>query len=366
MNGDLCNKVVTIPQYVGTCWFNAILMMILYSQNSRNLLIKNKFFIKKRNKLEEIFYDILYKYYIDPKKAITYFNIMRPEEILKEYKYKQFLYENMIKNGYFIKIFMSVFLRKIKIKHLVLDYFDNDIFIGINKYIKNYINYKGEYNLHIKYCNLNYDYIRENNRKYKSIPQYIIINLWDKNNVLMRELKNHDCINKIYNINYFKTTYKFKNLYELKDKIEFNGHTYILDSCSISNYNKKIGFAHAIAGITCENNKYIYNGWIRNTLDYNIKTAIKNPLPCELMKYDWNIHKPNNRFCLNQKICSIKNLDKTIEDKLCFSLNRGERTLIYVLSDNKICDDDKILNPQTNRCVKKDGKIGRMILQNKV
>ena len=363
MNENICNKVVTIPQYIGTCWLNAVLMMFFYSQNSRNFLIKKKFFIKKKNKLEEILYDIIYTYYLEPKRAIDFFNIMRPEEILKEYKFKKQIYENMIKNGWYPKIFISKFLNKIKVNHLILEHYDNNIFVGINKYIHNYINNLGQYILHIKYCNLNYDYIREKNRNYKKTPQYIIINLWENNDTLMKELKNHDDINKIYNIKHFDTTYNFKGLYEFKDKIIFNGHTYKLDSCCITNYNIKYKLAHAIAGITCENNKYIYNGWVRNTLDYNIKDKLENNLPCELMKYNWDIHKPNNKFCLNHRKCSIKNLPKTIDDELCFSLNKGDRTLVYILCDDKKCPENKILNPKTNRCINKDGKIAKKIVK---
>ncbi len=36
---DFCRNVVTIPQYESTCWFNAILMCLLYSQQSRKLLL---------------------------------------------------------------------------------------------------------------------------------------------------------------------------------------------------------------------------------------------------------------------------------------------------------------------------------------
>jgi len=38
MDREFCDKVVTIPQTGGTCWFTAILMSLLYSQHSRKLL----------------------------------------------------------------------------------------------------------------------------------------------------------------------------------------------------------------------------------------------------------------------------------------------------------------------------------------
>ena len=64
-NNDICDKVVTIPQYLGTCWFNAILMAILYSQNSRKLLLYNNIYKNNKiNKLYEIINEILTKKYI--------------------------------------------------------------------------------------------------------------------------------------------------------------------------------------------------------------------------------------------------------------------------------------------------------------
>ena len=45
MEENFCSKVIRIPQYVGSCWFNAILMAILYSESSRHLLLKNNIYL---------------------------------------------------------------------------------------------------------------------------------------------------------------------------------------------------------------------------------------------------------------------------------------------------------------------------------
>ena len=45
-----CEKVISIKQYGPTCWFNALLMAILYSDNSRKLLLeKSKNGIKNKS-----------------------------------------------------------------------------------------------------------------------------------------------------------------------------------------------------------------------------------------------------------------------------------------------------------------------------
>jgi len=100
---DFCNKVVTIPQYIGTCWFNAILMSILYSQHSRKLLLyENIYANEKTNKLYKIINRILTKTYISKEKALKYFNIMRPEHILENYidspKYIKIFHKNIADN----------------------------------------------------------------------------------------------------------------------------------------------------------------------------------------------------------------------------------------------------------------------------
>ena len=91
-------------------------------------------------------------------------------------------------------------------------------------------------------------------------------------------------------------------------------------------------------------------------------------IPCELMKYDWNVMK-NSEFCINKKECildnhsnkSIKDIIQKDKNELCFSFNKGPRLLIYVTKNStcvsgedkgkKECPEGKVLNPLTNRCI---------------
>jgi len=52
-----CDKVITIKQYGPTCWFNSILMAVLYSENSRKMLLEKS---KKWNRRINIFKTLLY------------------------------------------------------------------------------------------------------------------------------------------------------------------------------------------------------------------------------------------------------------------------------------------------------------------
>jgi hypothetical protein len=174
-----------------------------------------------------------------------------------------------------------------------------------------------------------------------------------------------------------------KNISTLNEKIYYLGVEYNLDSVVLSNWNEKgsrfRGF-HAIAGITCKTNKYVYNGWTRTSMDpLMANKKITREIPCELMPYDWNIKKHYD-FCLNTKQC-IPEIYKTkfeaMKSDLCFNFSKGKRILVYVRKDAvvetsvendiaktdvikkspKKCPDGKVLNPATGRCILiKNGK----------
>lgn len=184
-----------------------------------------------------------------------------------------------------------------------------------------------------------------------------------------------------------------EDLLSFNDSIKYNCVEYVLDSVLINNMNvietvKKIGSGHAICGITCNNERYVYNGWMRSTQDNGMKKnkQIKT-IPCELMKFPWNVKK-HQEFCLNMKKCNLPRPSKN--EKLCFSFANADRNLIYVRKDisenvisidfdktpeyvsyndtetkykqkpkkTKKCPDGMIQNPKTNRCIKicPDGK----------
>jgi hypothetical protein len=121
-------------------------------------------------------------------------------------------------------------------------------------------------------------------------------------------------------------------LTSMREKITYHGAEYKLDSVILSNYNIRKDHGHAIAGITCKNKKYIYNGWTRRSMDPMMaKTKITRNIPCELMSYNWNIQKDND-FCLNTKKCipDILKENEFDDNELCFNFGFGDRILIYV------------------------------------
>ena len=83
---DFCTKNLLFPgQYGTTCWFNALLLCILYSQRSRKLMIKASRDWDMKIKVLELFkYILKYKYVRTkkPTKDVKFFETINPEMIL--------------------------------------------------------------------------------------------------------------------------------------------------------------------------------------------------------------------------------------------------------------------------------------------
>ena len=86
---DFCSEISVIPQFGGTCWFNAILMSCFYSQEMRKLMI-NKI-SKTWNKNSSFFKflkTILKKNYNKNNEIITLFNKVKPELLLLKFMFE--------------------------------------------------------------------------------------------------------------------------------------------------------------------------------------------------------------------------------------------------------------------------------------
>ena len=334
-----CNKVITIPQYNGTCWLNTILMCILYSQYSRKLLLNNNPFKGETDKLSIVLNEILLKHYMKHNQAAEYYATMKPETILSII-IPNVNDVNILKTkGWVYFRFIPYFLDFIKKSYIIVEHYNNKLYTGIYSLCGNDLEKMIGLKTKMKCKAFNFV---EN-------PEYICVNIWDKL-VTSYESNIKEYGNKRkYQLNTYTTDYK--GLYELQDEITFNGNLYRLDSCILNNYNQPIiKKSHSIAGITCKNNKYIYNGWLRKTIDGAIATKItmqkiNELLPCELMKYNWDIHNDSS-ICLLASNCGLlidKNLNNVSKD-LCFSFNKGYKTVFYVKVDLNDVSINKNIN----------------------
>jgi hypothetical protein len=326
---DFCNDLKVIPQIVGSCWFNAILMSVLYSQNARKMIINESVNWDKNDKFFNILKYILNNNYDNPL-IKKYFNHLKPELLLflflkkfdkeTEKKIKEIIKKNFLDFGWYSE-YIIFFIKKLTPKVLDICYFEDKILIN---YYKNYY----DYNLNIKSItnineNLLLNFENEKNEIIKTIneiPDFIILYHYElipkfDDNFLFQYLSNK--LKYIFDLSSYNI--HFNGLKEYEDIITFNGIKYKLDSCLLTNYNNG---GHAITGITCNNNRYVYNGWL------NISKFFST---CSLIKYNWNLKKEED-FCLNVKKCK---LDFVIDKKdLCFSFNKGKRVLIYVRINN--------------------------------
>jgi hypothetical protein len=169
---------------------------------------------------------------------------------------------------------------------------------------------------------------------------------------------------------YYKvpTNSPFYKIASLNDEVNIKEMKYVQDSVLLSNWNVTGIGGHSISGIKCKGDKYVYNGWTRSTIDIHLQTAnltnftkedydnarlwvaqvirkkivyinIKNNIavyelpddgilvsdniniPCELMKFDWDVHK-NSEFCINKKKCVLDtHTDKSIGEIIANNKN---------------------------------------------
>lgn len=349
MPKDFCKSVITIPQITGTCWFNALMMMIFYSQYSRKLLLYYKPFDGKTDILSKTLKSILYKNYKLDKKTIDFFTKNTINSVLSKFNLEPKINDFISTKGYFIPFFISKLFEGLDVNYLTIDFFNTYSYSLYGKQMKNFYFsvtetvslYEDNYNNQIFISYLNDYNERQRYKKFiknkieNVIPLYLIVNLWTKPQYLNNYFGyNTDAILNDFNILNGYFNFNIVGINELLNEITFNGRTYILDSVSLGNYNdEEIRLGHAIAGISCKNDKYVYNGWIRNTNDPAMKTGIDRTLPCELMPFNWDIHREND-FCINKNKCDLNGYLDRYND-LCFSFNKGDRTLIYILKNDE-------------------------------
>ena len=402
-----CEKVLTFKQYIGTCWFNALIMSLFYSQYSRKLLLeKSKTWDNSNEFLKRFKYILEHKYIRNSDEDYIYFDDFKPEDILillnKINPKKFFFNEKFVGSGGSAEVYIRKIIKLMKnVSLLFLDYNNKELHYSIYNNIDTnfFLKAKKAQKIHKEYENIKQQYLKKKSITLENQLSRLKIKLISLSKEIQELSKQKTGLYKIKPIdnveknlknnknpdyllvrlstdkdypNHYKYTNTNHNINTLQENIHLNGYYYKLDTVILANFNREQG-GHAISGITCNDNKYIYNGWMKSTMDKGINEQTKSVLPCELMPFNWNI-KNSNSFCLNLKKCKL-DLGNNKKD-LCFSFSKGNRLLIYVkqgkveedIKDVKdvnktVCPPDKILNPKTNRCVNKDGKIGKILLK---
>jgi hypothetical protein len=263
---DYCKNVLPIPQFEGTCWFNALLMSLFYSELMRNFFIKELPLIRQKlsnqPKVIEILEDLLFNNYkVSDKNNQNFYNTLRPENILKQLNKVDnsifYIDEEWIKDGWDGSLYIDQLFRFFDIKNKVL-----------------YLNLKKDY------------YDMSNKNAHITSVKKTSNGVWDIEWELLTRLSEKSSYNKFKSINSKKSMQMKKSkLYSMPDdidiinldysiddhppeEIQFKNATFILDSLFLNNFNNTVcNQNHQLAGITCKSKKYLYNGWTVKTKD---------------------------------------------------------------------------------------------------
>ena len=344
MNEDICDNIKVIPQFQSNCWFNSILMATLYSQLSRRVVLRASLNWDKTNNFLMVLKNILFKHYTNNEKTKEYFVKNKTGLILFK-MLKTYQEDNKLKQAFKEKIKKSVYKHLGYVNAHIIQFYK---YLGVSCVDLTYIKENklclinvNEYTQWSKYeifddtsCLKKQE---ETKKQISKFPDVIILNHSELNNNYTQVIHEiHDYYIKL-NHKYAKVNnidnYKIKigkDIENYEKIISFKGKKYKLDSCLISNYDtdNKLG-NHSITGLTCKNKHFVYNGFQNMYTQDNIK--------CSLIPFDWDLKK-NTEFCLNNNNCKLQLLNPKIKQDLCFSFNKGYRTLVYVRMTNDKSD----------------------------
>ena len=338
---SICSRILTPKQIGPICWFMATFVAMFYSQRSRKILLNESVNWDTTTELFTLLKHVLDDKYLkaedkeeDDYKKFSDDTFKKILTLLHKFHKDDFPYNpDTISGGFASEYYIAKLYKLLNIKCKIFDYYlkDNTLVYSylnseysIQKYSvvdNNLLLYFDAYELK-KMKSLEYKYHQE---KDYHTPEILIIRLQDREMLSM--YKNY-LQGNVINEGYVKDTLKSMN-----KKIIYNAVEYNLDSVILGNWNLNKDNGHVIAGITCKKKKYVYNGWVRTSMDPVMDTIITSEIPCELMRYNWNI-KRNGDFCLNTKKCILPAFKRKLKYRdRCFNFSKGSRMLIYVRKD---------------------------------
>ena len=346
----ICSRILTPKQVGPICWFMATFVAMFYSQRSRKLLLEASkswdvkkgifpIFWNNRKKLFTLLKHVLDDKYLktENRESKDYTDYKRFSDntfgkiltLLNRIDKKSFPYiPNYIRGGFELEYYIGKLYKLLNIDYILYDYNPADDVL-LYSYLNENLN-KASYRIERRYIVIEVD----GDRKFKYVEEDII-----PPPILMVIVRHEaDKGNATFNSFLFPNNtidegVTKENLKSMKEQIFFKGVEYNLDAVLLANWN--IGIGHAIAGITCKKKKYIYNGWTRTSMDPSmVNQLITRKIPCELMKYDWNV-KNDGDFCLNTAKCIPEALKHQLKiTDICFNFSKGTRLLIYVRKDS--------------------------------
>jgi hypothetical protein len=319
---SFCQNIPVIPQNLGTCWFNAILMAMIYSDGLSQIIyekaIEDNWHLDEKGAFKTIM--LLFMNYVRAiKKSGNYILIERFREFINKYKIELILLDYLtyyhpellkyfyeyINKGISSNYFLFILLKSLKLNIASVTLFtDTD---GTSK----------RYNIDIQY-----EYDTRNKlipKKFTGIIPDIIPDI-----LICKTKKNLP----------LSISLGYPSFTQIKDFgkeiMVFKRQRFKLDCILLSDKTN----THIITGLTCYGSKYVYNGW------WKIKGN-----PCNLMEFDWNTDIRN--FCLDLTNCKLPdyNPEDDNEDNYCFNFKQNNCILIYV----RIKEDNVVSKKQVKK-----------------
>jgi hypothetical protein len=316
-------------------------MATLYSENFRKLLLKtleekhlpapfvrNDEYVFKFNDqfLYLIKYIIKYKFYKSKlkRKDIRFHNFFKPEyilDVLHKLHPTEFR-DYTTKEGDYPPSFIKSFCNKLDISSVMFYLTDTK-----DLYYDTY-NHQYDINQKFEYVRLDASNIRLLLNEELKTPDVIFVHIGNT------RFETSYTKNGYFNDHKINITDDNVDIISLKKHIIYNGNKYIMDSIILSNHNIKDD-GHSIAGLTCNGERFVYNGWTKSTKDPAIKNIIhteNDEYACDLIPFDW--YEDKKKFCINLQKCSLPDVkDFNDHNELCFSFTLGDRLIIYVKED---------------------------------
>ena len=409
-----CSQVTTIPQVTGTCWFNALLMTLLYSERTRqffynNLKLSYPVAQKKlaKQKVTNMFLDILVRHYT----KVKYKELPTPEYILQELHRadpETFYFDPDKSQGhhgqkYLIQV-MKYFELNTKVLYCIYPDFKRKGPDGIYVHFDNIVTKPSQYS---RFGNWKFD---RNNDMFKEFyygSKYVGKNSWtnssgkihvgplhqptvpldarslvfekDKLDLVLTGIARKAQRNwrdiEVIQVKIGEHSKDLKQTWDqrytdgariwngkLQEEITLGDFTYKVDSMIMAQVSSKSDkdCRHEIAGVTCNGKRYMYSGYLSEKP--NKDSGIRSP--CSLIPFDWFNQKGD--FCLNTPDCKLSGRklynDGKADRRMCFNMHQSNRTYLYVKEQNgstveivkkgKICPAGKMINPKTGRCIK--------------
>ena len=333
-----CSRVLPLEQRdAPTCWFNSLMMALFFSQNTRIAIASSLQHISDKRKFPIVVKigKILEGY--NKTRASEYlYKRLQPKEFLgtlREFYPSQFplpekgqVFNKDKDNSYDGDSleYMHRMLQFLEIPHLLL----SRPSIKSNNTEWSYYNYDlYESKIYGSEKQLSYRTTDSTYPKHVDTKDPIILTICTENSF------DKDMTDTVSSRWKKYKTYPVSGL--LSDGhatiIKYNGRKYYLDSMLISNHNRVCTSGHQLAGVTCNGDRFLYNGWTRHTVDKGMSKNFQGGKEaCPLEPTEW-AHTTN--FCISAQGCGFdKFVSKIGTKELCFSTLRNV-SMTYVRED---------------------------------